>query len=187
MTNGVDGDKSREEHERFIDDLAAMQGDEPRHLETHLDAADMSYSTAHSAGIVDKNFVWPSVQRERLYKEETYRDRPPTIVERTISPASMPSESASEQYRKDFEELTKLTTPEEGMQGSEFVAGIMEHVDDRSWHDPSTTVTWLGCNSLEEAREYCERAGWAHEEPGPGEGDGVYTMREVHANPHLAQ
>ena len=78
------------------------------------------------------------------------------------------------------QEIQKIKDPEIMMADIE-VGGvaILEVVSDNDALDGSYTVTWLRPRDLADARRYVQQAGEEASIPGPGEYDGVYTLRTI--------
>jgi hypothetical protein len=181
-----DDPTGRKQHDDRIAALARMHGDRSQSFEDVLDFADIAYMTAHSAGLMraadgeEEPFVYPSVQRERLYKEQVREDRPTVVASASYQTGVFLFRDAH-----DTSAVSALEDVASALSGiTDKPAGIKEVVNDNDTIQGSHSITWMACDSREEAVAYCQRVGWAHERPGLGEDDGVYTYREVFDNPH---
>lgn len=189
-TPGANQPDKIEKHAKRISNLSRMSVDKPHGLEGILDSADASYVLAHDAGIMrdeegkEEPFVYPSVLRKRLYHEAINQDRPPTFATKHVDIGWFFSDD-SEGRRRQLRELREFRKPEVGLLGCKTPYAILENIDDNdSQGNAYTEAVWLACESQAVAENYVQSVGGWHEEPGPGEGDGVYTVREVIKNPH---
>lgn len=174
----------QEQHEKRITDLAHRKG---RHNnnESRLDAADLAYELWHDAGAMRdsdgniEDFEYPSVRRERLYRETIQNTPRPKVA----AEASVRTGSDAQAYDK----FQSMRDPEFALKGVKEPWAILEYEQDNDTVYGGASIVWLACESKAKAVEYCEIVGWDHEQPGPGEYDGVYTYREVHKNPHSSE
>lgn len=179
--------------EQRIRDLARGGSDAGFKSTTHegiVDDADIAYSVLHAAGLVrdvddkEEKFVWPSVQLEQLYQEQVLRGRPLTFAIHSLGSFNhVASDGDHEHWRQDAAAHVLFQDPLVGLVGCSEPIAILETVNDNDALDPSSTITWLVTETIEEATAYCERVGWDHAKPGPGEEDGVYTSRTIYDNP----
>jgi hypothetical protein len=174
----------RHVNEQRIVDLSRMRGGNESSHESRLDNADASYPLAHSAGIMrdetgrEEEFEFPSVKRARLQREaESFADRPAVITTDTISH----SELSDKERREAHNALSK---PEVALTGFDGPVAILEEIADNDALQGSSTITWLGPASREDAQAYLDSVGTYFARPGPGEDDGVYTSRRIIENPH---
>lgn len=178
-------------HEQRIRELSAMHRNKaPDSFEQELDRADSAYATAHNAGLIrdqdgteEEDFVWPSVQREQLYQERLRQTPQPHVIY-TMTQQS----GVMNQYSPDrMTEMRRQKDPRVGLQGQSCPVAILEQISDNDPLDGSYTMTWLAFPSSNAANAYGETVGWDHEKPGPGEDDGVYTVRKLFDNPYFLE
>lgn len=140
--------------------------------EERLDRADVAFAALHQAGKVDGPFEYPSVRAARLQREAVAENRPPTLRR---------FHWRDTEYASSQDEIHLAENPVEILADEpDGTVAIMESVSDNDALNGSSTVTWLRCDGLEDAQRYIGQVGSEFSEPGPGEDDGVYTLRTIY-------
>lgn len=140
--------------------------------EERVDRADIAYGALHKAGKLDGPFEYPSVRAARLQREAVAENRPPTLRY---------FHWGDTEYASSQDEIHMAQDPAAILADEpDDTVAIMEHVSDNDALDGSSTVTWLRCDGLKDARRYVRQVGSEFSEPGPGEDDGVYTYRTIY-------
>jgi len=140
--------------------------------EGRVDTADRAYTLLYQAGKIEGPFEYPSVRAARLQREAVAENKPPEM--RCFHWAADDYATSQEQIRIAGDPTEILGDEPDG------TVAIMESVSDNDVLQGSSTVTWLRCRDLEDARRYVQQVGPEFSQPGPGEDDGVYTYRTIY-------
>lgn len=140
--------------------------------EERMDRADVAYAALYKAGKIDGPFEYPSVRAARLQREAVAENRPPEM--RRFHWTDRDFASSQDEIRMARDPAAILAEEPDG------TVAIMESVSDNDAVQGSSTITWLRCDNLEDAQRYIQQVGSEFSQPGPGEDDGVYTLRTIY-------